>query len=149
MNAKEALSVLERVLESSKIAVMGTVAADGAPRLRWMTPAMVRGREGFLYAVTSPEFDKSDELQKNPKVDWMLQTKSLDRIVNVRGTISVIDNPTVAADVLEAIGRNLATFWRVNPDESKLVILETAIEEICTFHPINGDRAKARIGGAG
>ncbi len=147
MNAKEALGVMERVLENAKIAVLATVDPDGAPRLRWMTPALVRGRDGFLYAVTSPDFEKTTDLRVNPKADWMIQTKGLDKIVNVRGSIALLDNPAVHAEVLEAVGRNLTTFWRVNPDETKLIVLETAIEEISCLYPLNGERETARIGG--
>ena len=115
--------------------------------MRWMTPAVVRGRDGFLYAVTSPEFQKAAEASGNSAVEWQLQTKSLDEIVTVRGQMSVVDNAAAKAEVLEAIGGRLGTFWKINPDESKLVVLETAIEEICYFKPTTGERSSAQFGG--
>jgi hypothetical protein len=40
------------------------------------------------------------------------------------------------AEVMEGIGRRLNVFWRVNKDPSKLVVLETVIEEAEYFEPM-------------
>jgi len=141
------LDTLERVLEDSKIAVLATVDPQGRPHMRWMTPGLVRGREGFLYAVTSPEFRKTQEVDGNPSVEWMLQTKSLDEIVTLKGAMSIIDNPSVKAEVIEAIGGHLSTFWKMNPDESRMVVLETAIDEIRVVKPTTGARHEIKLGG--
>lgn len=148
MNAKEALGAVERVLEKSRIAVLSTVDSDGAPHMRWLTPGIVRGRDGFLYAVTSPQFDWPAHLAKNPRAEWLLQTRAMDQILNIRGTIEVLDNPAVFAEVLEAIGPHLTTFWRVNTDETSLIVLETVIEEMSLFHPLTNERQTVAIGGA-
>ncbi|MCK4514637.1 MAG: pyridoxamine 5'-phosphate oxidase family protein [Spirochaetaceae bacterium] len=142
------LNAMERVLEVSRIAILATVDADGRPRVRWMTPAVVRGRDGFLYAVTSPDFHKVAEAEGNPAVEWLIQTKSLDEILTVRGWMSVVDDAAAKAEVLEAIGGNLGVFWKMNPDESKLVVLETEIDEIVQLKPMTGERTVARIGGS-
>jgi general stress protein 26 len=147
MDSRSMLDALERVLEASKIAVLATVDPDGAPHMRWMTPAVVRGREGFLYAVTSPEFEKTGQIDGNPRVQWMLQSKSLDEIVTTRGTMGIIDNPSVKAEVLEAIGGHLSTFWKMNPDESKMVVLETILEDIKYVKPVTGERHEIKLGG--
>ena len=148
MDTRAMLDAMESILERSRIAVLATVDADGRPRLRWMTPAVVRGRKGFLYAVTSPDFRKAAEASGNSAVEWLIQTKSLDEIMTVRGRAIVIDNAACKAEVLEAIGANLGTFWKMNPDESKLVVLETAIEEISYLKPATGARATVRMEGA-
>jgi general stress protein 26 len=142
------LDAMERVLEKAKVAVLATVDADGRPHVRWMTPATVRGREGSLYAVTSPDFHKSIEAAGNPAVEWLIQTKSLDEIVTVRGQMAVVDSAAAKAEVLEAIGGNLGVFWKMNPDESKLVVLETAIDEIVRTNPMTGERTSAGFGGS-
>lgn len=141
------LDAMERVLEKSGIAILATVDSDGKPHVRWMTPAVVRGRDGCLYAVTSPDFHKATEADGNPAVEWLIQTKSLDEIVTVRGRMSVVDEAAAKAEVLEAIGGKLGVFWKMNPDESKLVVLETAIEEILLLKPTSGKRSSARFGG--
>jgi general stress protein 26 len=147
MDSRSMLDALERVLEKSRIAVLATVDPDGCPHMRWMTPAVVRGREGFLYAVTSPDFNKTREVDGNPKVQWMLQSKSLDEIVTACGTMEIIDNPSVKAEVLEAIGGHLSTFWKMNPDESQMVVLETALERIAYVRPTSGERHEIKLGG--
>lgn len=146
MDSRTMLDALERVLESAKIAVLATVDADGAPHMRWMTPAFVRGRDGFLYAVTSPDFDKAKEIEANAQVEWMVQSKSLNEIIQVTGSMAIIDNPSAKAEVLEAIGGHLGTFWKMNPDQSKMVVLETSIEEIKQTKPISGERNVVSFG---
>lgn len=147
MDSKSMLDALDRVLEKSKIAILATVDSDGCPHTRWMTPAIVRGREGFLYAVTSPDFEKAQQIDGNPKVQWMLQSKSLDEIITACGTMSIIDNPSVKAEVLEAIGGHLATFWKMNPDESNMVVLETSLDLVKYNKPMTGERHEIRFGG--
>jgi general stress protein 26 len=141
------LDAIERLLEKSGIAVLATVDGEGRPHMRWMTPAVVRGRTGFLYAVTSPEFRKVVQTSGNPNVEWMIQTRALDEVVTVRGEMQVVDNPAAKAEVLEAIGGRLGVFWKLNPDESKLVVLETQIGEAVHFRPTKGERTAVSFGG--
>lgn len=145
MDRRSMFAALDRILENSKAAVLATADSDGKPHVRWMTPATIRGRDGFLYSVTSPGFEKTLQVSSQPKVEWMFQTKSLDEIVTVRGTMQVLDNPRIKAEVLEAIGRNLEVFWRVNSDQSELVVLETIIEEILYLKPLTGEHSTATV----
>lgn len=140
METKEVLDALETTLEEVQTGVLATVNDAGVPNMRWMTPRIISGREGYVYAVTSPKFGKVASLAKNNKVEWMIQSKGLDKIFNVRGTLQLIDNPSVKSGVLEEIGPHLQVFWRVNPDASDLVVLETVIEEIQYFNPMKADR---------
>ncbi|MEE8441430.1 MAG: pyridoxamine 5'-phosphate oxidase family protein [Spirochaetia bacterium] len=148
MDTRAMLNAMERVLEASGSAILATVDADGRPHVRWMTPTVVRGRDGFLYAVTSPDFHKTAEAEGNPAVEWLIQTESLDEVLTVRGQMSVVDNVAMKGKVLEAIGGNLDVFWKLNPDESKLVMLETVIDEIVRLKPATGERTVIRIGGS-
>ena len=145
MNSNAMLDVMERILESSHVGVMITVDSEGRPRSRWMTPAVVRGRRGFLYTVTAPHFEKVEQLKKNSAVSWMLQSKALDEVVEVVGKGQVIDNPSLKSEVLEAIGGHLTTFWRVNPDERELIVVETVIEEMTYFEPLKGKKVRASL----
>jgi len=146
MDNRSMLDALERVLSNSKVAVLATAGEDGRPSVRWMTPALVRGREGYIYAVTSPSFAKAREVGANANVQWMLQTKSLNEILNVSGEMQIVDNPAAKAEVLEALGGNLGTFWKVNPDETNLVVLETRITAATLFSPLTGDRQTYTVG---
>lgn len=145
MDLNVLLDVVERILDSSHAAVLSTVDHDGRPRSRWMTPTTLRGQVGTLYTVTSPNFDKVREIRENDRVSWLIQSKSLDEIVEVHGKAMIIDNPSLKSDVLEAIGPNLTTFWKINPDETDLVVLETAIERIDYYKPIKGVHESASV----
>jgi len=145
MEAREMLNILDRLLEDVKVAVLSNIGEDGSPVIRWMSPALVRGREGFLYAVTSPKFPKTAALKKNPKVMWMIQSKALDEVINIKGTMQVLENPSLKSMVIEAIGGKLQVFWSMNPDESELVVLETEIESIDYAKPTAKVRARAKL----
>ncbi|MFQ3620195.1 MAG: pyridoxamine 5'-phosphate oxidase family protein [Spirochaetales bacterium] len=145
MTVQEMLRKLDGLLETSRVGILTTVDAKGYPRSRWMTPTFVPGREGMLYAVTSPSFMKTTEIQTHPQVGWIFQTKGLDEIMTVQGKIQIIENPALRSEVQEALGRNLTIFWRVNPKEHDLVVLETVIEEITYFNPMKNERYKVVV----
>jgi general stress protein 26 len=107
-----------------------------------MTPALLKGRKGAVYSVTSPRFAKAREAEENEKVQWMFQTKTLDEIMNLEGMIRVLDNPSIKSEVLETIGGNLRVFWKINEAESDLVVLETVIHAMTYFKPMTGERSR-------
>jgi pyridoxamine 5'-phosphate oxidase len=78
------------------------------------------------------------QLDANNQVEWMLQTRALDQIINIRGGINVLDNPSLKAQVMEVIGKKLTVFWKVNKDKTDFVILETVIDEACWSAPVKG-----------
>lgn len=145
MELSTLVDVLERILDSSHAAILSTVDEDGRPYSRWMTPATLRGQAGALYTVTAPAFRKVDQIRKNSKVSWLVQSKALDEIIEVHGTATIIDHPTLKSDVLEAIGPNLTAFWRVNPNETELVVIETAIERIDYYKPLKDHHESATV----
>jgi len=140
MDRLQIVNTISRILDEAKTAVLGTLDETGRPHMRWMTPALVRGRPSALYAVTSPKFGKVLELAAHPRVQWLIQTPSLTEVVAVNGTINVLDNPAVKSEILEAIGSRLRVFWKINPESSDLVVLETVIEEATYFLPMRGTR---------
>lgn len=151
MNDHEMMRLIERVLDDAKTAILATVDAEGYPHMRWMTPTVVRGRPGAIFAVTSADFPKVAQLRENPDVEWMIQTRSLSEVVNVRGRINVVDNPSLKSEVLEAVGRRLTVFWRACDAETDCVVLETIIESASHFEPMRNERQTVRFtpGGEG
>ena len=139
MEKKEILDVLTSIVDESHVGVLATVdseaASGGAPSMRWMTPSMISGRPGFLYAITSPHFRKVKHVGDNPEVEWMIQTRDLNRIVSVRGRARVVDNPSLKSEVMEAIGKRLEVFWRVNR-KTDFLVLETEIHIVTFFRPL-------------
>ena len=145
MEKTELLGALDSIIDDAQVGILATVDEHGSPAMRWMTPTQVRGRQGFLYAVTSPEFRKIRHLEKNPSVEWIFQTTDLNRIVTVKGTISVVDNPQLKSEVQESIGRRLEVFWRVNK-QAEFIVLETTIDQISLFQPMKHRRDTVRLG---
>lgn len=138
MNQNEMMYKVEQILESARAAVLATIDEQGNPRMRWMTPAVVRGRSGALFAVTSPDFQKIVELNKHAEVQWMIQTRALDQLVNLKGKINVLDNPSIRSEVMEHLAKQLTVFWRVNTESTDFIVLETIIEEATYFRPMKG-----------
>lgn len=136
MNNQEMMNKIEAVLEDAKAGILATVDAAGSPHVRWMTPVILSQWPDAIFAVTSPDFPKILQLDSNKKVEWMIQTRALDQIINVRGGINILDNPSLKAQVMEAIGKKLTVFWNINKQKTDFVILETVIEEASWFAPM-------------
>lgn len=137
------LTELEIILDEARIGTLTTVDTEGYPRQRWMTPTILKDRGGTLYALTARHFEKVRHIENNPKVEWNIQTRLLDKIVTLRGQVNLIDNSMLKTEVLEAIGPRLHVFWRINTDPSSMIILETIIESGSIFYPLKGIRQKA------
>jgi pyridoxamine 5'-phosphate oxidase len=84
-------------------------------------------------------------LRDKPDAQWMLQTKALDEILTIQGKIQLVDNPSAKSDVQEAVGGHLGVFWRVNRDETQLIVLETIIEKMTYFKPLTGEKVTVEI----
>ena len=145
MDRFELLSILEELISDAKVGVLSTVDAQGRPHARWMTPALLPARPGSIYTVSTPDAPKISQLAARPEVEWMFQTRAVHRVVNVRGRCYVVEAPQLRAEVLEAIGRKLAAFWRYNQDPASLVILETVMEEACYYLPMKGQMVTCRL----
>lgn len=140
MEPAQLLNELDQLLESVGTAILATVDADGGPRMRWMTPTMLRDRPGSLFALTRPDSAKALQVVVQPEAEWMVQDRALRTVMNVQGVLHVVDNPALKAEVVEALGSRLRTFWRVNPEETKTVVLETQITDLQLFRTMQGVR---------
>jgi len=138
MNTKDVMREIGRIVDGVKTAVFATVDDDGRPSMRWVTPVLLRGRTGALYIVASPNSNKVRHVRKNPDVQWMLQTKPLDTIINIYGKVNVLDNPSIRNEVLEVVGPRLYAFWQVTHDERDLLVLETIIQKAVYYVSMKG-----------
>ncbi len=146
MKQGDFLFELEEMIDDVKTGLLATVDSEGRPRMRWMTPAILKDRSGALYAVTSRDFAKREELDEKPQVQWMFQSRSLDKILYVDGKVNVVENSSMLNEVLEVVGPRLRVFWNVNPDETSLVVLETVMEQGAVFLPMKGIKEEATLG---
>ena len=139
MTIQEMMTKIRQLLEDSKAGVLATVAEDGYPHMRWMTPVVLDEWPDALFAVTSPSSVKAAQLDKDTKVEWLLQGRTLQEVVTVKGRVNLIDNPSVKATLMEKVGQRLAVFWKINPNTDS-VVLETVIEEASLFIPMRNER---------
>ncbi len=139
MEQNELLYIAETILDDVKTAILSTTDRQGASHMRWMTPVFLKNDPGILYCVTSPHFQKVLQLQDQPMVEWMIQTPALDKIVNLSGVINILDNPSIKNEVMEAVGKRLQTFWKINP-ETEFVVLETIINKGSLFLPMKSQK---------
>jgi pyridoxamine 5'-phosphate oxidase len=137
MTAHDMLATIEDVIAKAKTGILATVDNTKRPHLRWMTPAVLQGRPGFIYAVTAPFFAKLTQISANTYVEWLIQTPSLKEILSIAGTITVIDNPALKNEIISAIGKHLFVFWKTNP-KGDFLALETRIESATFFRPMQG-----------
>lgn len=145
MEMNALLDIAERILDTAHVGILTTLDRDGRPWIRWMTPTFLRGDRRSLYAVTAEGFRKVDHIRENNRVAWMLQHRTMDEIIHISGTAAILDNPTLKADVLEAVGGHLEKFWRINQDNFDLVVVETVIEEVDHYDPMKGTRASSAL----
>lgn len=145
MDPREVMDRVAAILDAHGTGLLATTDAEGAPHVRWLTPAVLRDRPGAIYALTAPRFAKVAEVRARPRVEWMFQVPTLAEIVTVRGRMSVVDNPSLRQEVLEAVGPRLRTFFQLARDGRDLVVLETAIEEAVHYLPLDGRKTVVRF----
>ena len=142
MNQSEIVYEASEIIEKSGTAVLANVDKNGFPVMRWMSPVFLKGNIDSIYALTSPKFGKSEALSDNPRVQWLIQTAALERIITLKGTIQLIDNVSLRSELIESIGSRLRPFWQLNNDTSEMIVLETVIEEGLIFYPVKGRKER-------
>lgn len=140
MDKKLLMSTIDRLLEEAKTAVMGTVDTEGQPQIRWMTPGILRERPYSLFCVTSPTSYKALSIDDPSPTTWMIQNKALTEIVNVQGNVYKVNNPSLKAEVIEHVIRNLVVYWKINETPTDFQVLETVITSGAYFKPMDNIR---------
>ncbi|HDT12455.1 MAG TPA: pyridoxamine 5'-phosphate oxidase family protein [Candidatus Marinimicrobia bacterium] len=136
MKKQEFLNKLDDIISKVKTGVLTTVDAEGKPHTRWMSPIYLSKRPGLIFTVTSKSFTKKHQLEENPHTEWMIQTRDLREIMNVSGITNIIDNASLRSELLEKISDRLDVFWKLCHEEEDLVVLETLIDEISYYKPM-------------
>jgi general stress protein 26 len=145
MTKRDIMTEIGRILDDAKTALLATVDEKGRPHMRWLTPTVIRGRTGAIYNVTAPASAKLEQLRANPNVQWMFQTRALDRIVTVNGKINIVENPSIRTEVLEAVGDKLTVFWKIHEQEWEVAVLETVIENATFYLPMKSRKEKVEF----
>ena len=142
MTKEELLRKLREVLDESPQALLATVTEEGYPAMRYMSPAMVRGNNDALYAVTAAHFPKVKDLSARPLVSWLLTNPKTREIFSFKGKIRLVEDPRFKSELLEEIGSGLESFWRLNDDPSDVVCLETMLVSGEYFNPKTAEKAR-------
>ncbi|MGR3220872.1 MAG: pyridoxamine 5'-phosphate oxidase family protein [Candidatus Anammoxibacter sp.] len=140
MTKKELIERIFFVIDDAKTAVLAVTDTNGAPHMRWMSPVLLPSRPEILYAVTSPDLSTAKQTGKHPDVEWMLQTRALNEVILLRGKINMIDNPSLKAEVVQAIGKRLHLFWKLEKNKTDFIVLETIIDEGVYYLPMKGKK---------
>jgi len=145
MEYHEILSAVRALIDEVKFGILATLDADGAVWQRWMSPVIIPRMPESLFCVSSIQFRKIPQIEAHAKVSWIFQTPSLERIATLRGTASIIHDPMLSAEVLEAIGPRLRVFWKYSENPSDMAVIETRIEELEYFVPLKGMKETAKV----
>lgn len=140
MDKHEMVTLIASVLDEARAGVLATVDSQCAPHMRWMTPGLLKERPDTLFMVTASQFAKIDQIHTHPYAEMIIQTAVLDRVFNIRGTIQIIDNPSLRTEVLESVGQRLNAFWKANKSEAEMVVLEMLVEEVTYYLPMKGTK---------
>lgn len=139
MDQKELMSKVDELLAQTKTAVLSTCTEQG-PRLRWMTPGIIKARPGSIFCVTATSSFKAMHIQNPSNAAWMVQNKALTEVVNLDGEIYVVDDPRLKSEVMEVLGRDLVVCWKINETPADLVVLETVVTRGSYFRPMDNVR---------
>ena len=145
MTKSEIVQKLGGIIDRVRTAILATTGKNGIPDMRWVTPVILKGRPNAIFMVTSPNSNKVKQIRDNPCVQWMFQTRPLDQIIMVEGKVNIIDNPSIRSEVLEVVGPRLTAFWKINVDETDLLVLETVIENATYYLSMKGKKEKVQF----
>lgn len=146
MSTQDPLQLFNALLEATPTGLLTTIGADGYPHARWMVATTINREHGYLYAVAIEKSRKIHDLEGEDRVAWSFQDPGLTRIAYIQGRAAVMDNPRLKAEVLERLGPRLANFWRINPDPGHLVVIETAIERVSLYYPMENRHLEKETG---
>jgi hypothetical protein len=146
MNAEGILGRIQEILYAHGAGILATVGEDGKPHVRWLAPHVFPTQPHVIYALTVPSFPKIGHLRSNPHVEWMFQSPSLDEVLTARGRVNVVNNPSLRAELLEAVGGRMRALWKLVDDVQDLSVLETVVDEATRYLPLEGSKETVPIG---
>lgn len=147
MSMNRLMSLVESIIDDAKTAVLATVDERGQPQLRWITPGTIGDRPGFLYMITAHDFAKVKQAEHHPAASMLLQTRQLDRVLNLQGELAVLANPVIRAATLERVSSRLNAFWKTGAADRELLVLEFKISSAVLYVPQAGTKEEITVDG--
>jgi general stress protein 26 len=148
MSTNRLMSLIDALIEDAKTAVLATVDGKGAPRLRWITPGCIADRPGYLYIITAREFAKVSHARQHPPASMLLQTRQLDKVLQLQGELAVLENPVIRNATLERVSPMLTAFWKTGSENRELIVLEFRITEAVYYVPMAGTKELIALDGS-
>lgn len=136
MNRHELITHLEVIIDTARSAVLAYTDLNNNSQMRWMTPTILKDNPRAIYTVTRPRCPKIKCLESHPDVEWMFQTLNLGEIINLHGSMAIIDNPSLKSEVMEQLAPRLNVLWKVDAQNTDFVVLETIIREAVYYLPM-------------
>jgi pyridoxamine 5'-phosphate oxidase len=145
MTSQELMNKVDSILEESRAGILATVDEDGHPRMRWLTPIVLRNRPGVVYSFTMAKSLKTKHINKFSDVEWIFQTRTLTEVVNLSGKAKIVTDPALKSELLEIIGNKLNVFFKANPNKDDFVVLMTVIDSGTYFKPMKARRETVKF----
>lgn len=136
MNQYQLMTHLEAIIDTARSAALAYTDLNNTSQMRWMTPTILMDDPRAIYAVTRPGSPKVKALESHPDVEWMFQTLNLGEIINLHGTLAVIDNPSLNSEVMQKLATRLNVLWKVDTQNTDFVVLETIITKAVYYLPM-------------
>ncbi len=136
MNSHDIMIKIESLMDDARTAVLATADQQGRPFVRWMTPVILKGRPDTLFTFSRPDANKIKHIKSQAEVEWMFQDRGLNEIIHARGTVTLIDHPGLKSEILENVGSRLTAFWKIDLDNTDIIVLETTIKEAVYYQPM-------------
>jgi len=141
LSQPDMLQIVTRTIREAFVGVMTTVDVNGAPHSRCMGAAIEDKGIRRLYTLTGRHTAKLDNLARNPAVSWLFSAEGYERVVTLKGTAEVLDEPVVAQKAWDRLAQ-AARAYSMNAlsDEDNLdfVVIETHVTYADLLYPDKG-----------
>ena len=146
MDTRELMERVSALLDAHGTGLLATVGRGRVRRTCAGSPrrSCATGR-GRSTPSRRRAFAKVVQVRAHPGWSGCSRRRRWTRSSAVRGTINVVENPSLRAEVLEVLGPRLRTFWKLAHDARDLVVLETVVEEATQYLPMQGRKDVVRF----
>ena len=122
-DAKTAIRhVIQSLIDGRGEALFMTASADGDPHGTWMATLAIPGSTGELLTVTSAKSRKVQNIEENPKVEWLFTDERKRCLVYLRGEAEILANENAIERGWSALSnKDRAYFLRYSGTDYALV----------------------------
>jgi len=141
MSLQNVIEATRRLIEARFVGVLSTVDQNLAPHSRWMGAVVDGDRLDRLMSVSARGSRKLVQIRDHPKVCWLFSDAHDDEVVQISGTIRLLEDETLAGPVWEHLDqatRNYSMNVLSEAENLWFVGLETVVEQVEYMNPAAG-----------